>query len=84
MAGPPPAPKRKAKARGVAELLFNPNVKLDPSQVVDQRAPTPMDYARFEDGTAGFVTDPNVGARVPGVGGRRAWIPLPPQTPRRA
>lgn len=37
-----------------------------------------MDYVHYEDGTAGFVTDPNTGARLPSAGTRK-WIPLPPQ-----
>ena len=51
-------------------VVFRPNAKLDPSQVVDMRAPTPMDYVRFEDGSGGFVTDPNTGARLPSANGR--------------
>ena len=68
----------KLKARG-NQGPFNPNAKLDPSQVVDQRVPTPMDWVHFEDAPGGtFVEDPNVGARLPSAGNRK-WIPLPPQ-----
>lgn len=57
---------------------FVPGARIDNSQhnVVDMRTPTPMDYARFEDGSQGFVTDPNVGARTVSAGLRR-WWPLP-------
>lgn len=34
---------------------FNPNARLDPSQVVDMALPPMMDYRHFEDGSAGFV-----------------------------
>jgi len=67
----------KLKARG-SQGPFNPSAKLDPSQVVDERVPTPMDYVHWEDGTSGFIEDPNTGARLPSAGNRK-WIPLPPQ-----
>jgi hypothetical protein len=55
---------------------FRPTAVLDPSQAVDKRVPTPMDYVHFEDGSSGFVEDPDVGARLPSAGNRK-WIPLP-------
>lgn len=78
MAGPPNIgrPTRRPQSSGP----FRPNARLDPSQVVDMRTPTPMDYVHFEDGSTAFVTDPNVGARLPSAGARK-WIPLPPQGP---
>ena len=74
----PGLPSVAAKLKTKTSGPFVPTARINNSAgyVKDMRTPTPMDYVAFEDGTKSFVTDPNVGARLPSAG-QRKWMPLP-------
>lgn len=70
MAGPPGVGPRR-----VSQVLFDPKMKLDPSQVVDMRVPaSPMRYVTWEDGTNSWITDPWPG----GININNRHPPTPP------